>query len=78
MPLRELWAVTVVTLKALSNVPVEPLLRAAERSPVARAAPECLLVLLSVRVSVLVNVRVSVLYDLLVTVLVLPESSVFE
>ena len=38
-PLRLLLAVAVITLKALVNVPVEPLLSAADRAALASASP---------------------------------------
>jgi hypothetical protein len=50
VPVRLLVAVAVDWLKALVNVPVEPLLTAAERAALASALPERLLALLSVLV----------------------------
>ena len=61
------------------NVPVEPLLRAAERDPLAKASPESLFVLLSLlsAVEVEVDVDVDVDVDVLVLVFVLLLSFVF-
>ena len=58
------------------NVPVEPLLRATERAPLANASPEFLLVLLSVLAVVEVNVSVAVLLLSVVLVFVLTLLSV--
>jgi hypothetical protein len=68
VPLRLLLAVAVVTLKALLNVPVEPLLSAAERAALAAAAPDLLLRLLSDGFAVDVFVAVLVLVLVLLPV----------
>lgn len=58
------------------NVPVEPLLRAADRAPEANASPEFLLVLLSVLSDVAFNVSVAVLLLSIIFVFVLTLLSV--
>jgi hypothetical protein len=52
VPLRLLLAVAVVTLKALLNVPEDPLFSAAERAALAAALPDRLFRLLSELLSV--------------------------
>jgi hypothetical protein len=58
VPLSALLAVAVEVLKALLNVPVEPLFNAADRSPPALAAPEFLFWLVSLLSLVVVVVVV--------------------
>jgi hypothetical protein len=66
VPLSVLLAVAVEVLKALLNVPVEPLLSAADRSPAALAAPEFLFWLLSLALRVVVVLELVVLLAVLV------------
>jgi hypothetical protein len=81
VPLSALLAVAVEVLKALLNVPVEPLFNAADRSPPALAAPEFLFWLVSllslvVVVVVVVVVVAAELVVLLAVLLLLLELSV--
>ena len=62
-PLRTLLAVAVDWLKASLNMPVEPLLRAADCAPAAKAAPELLLVLLSLLSAVELEVELELVLD---------------
>jgi hypothetical protein len=81
-PLRTLLAVAVDWLKASLNMPVEPLLRAADCAAAVKAAPELLLVLLSllsaVELEVVLAVDVDVNVLLLSVVAVLMLLSVCE
>jgi hypothetical protein len=72
-PLRTLLAVAVDWLKASLNMPVEPLLRAADCAAAVKAAPELLLVLLSLLSAVELEVDV----DVDVNVLLLSVVAVF-
>ena len=69
VPLSALLAVAVEVLKALLNVPVEPLFNAADRSPPALAAPEFLFWLVSL-LSLVVVVVVMVVIVIVVVVVV--------
>ena len=71
VPLSALLAVAVEVLKALLNVPVEPLFNAADRSPPALAAPEFLFWLVSLLSLVVVVVVVVVAAELVVLLAVL-------